>query len=38
MLLFEDNIFNIEPQCDSIWPNSEITITVTFYPKGALGY
>lgn len=38
LLLFQDEIFSIEPQTGSIWPNSEMTITVTFSPKGALHY
>lgn len=38
MLLFQDDIFSIEPVSGSIWPSSEMTITVTFVPKGALHY
>ncbi len=38
LLLFQDDIFSIEPISGQIWPNSEMTITVTFVPKGALHY
>lgn len=38
LLLFQDDIFNIEPQSGQIWPNSEMTVTVTFLPQGALHY
>jgi hydrocephalus-inducing protein len=38
LLLFQDDTFTIEPQTGSIWPNSEMTITVTFKPKAALKY
>lgn len=38
LLLFQDDIFNIEPQNGQIWPNSEMTVTVTFLPQGALHY
>lgn len=38
LLLFQDDIFSIEPQQGQIWPNSEMTITLTFVPKGALQY
>lgn len=38
LLLFQDDIFSIEPVSGEIWPNSEMTITVTFVPKGALHY
>lgn len=38
LLLFEDNIFRIEPLEGEIWPNSEITITVTFMPVQANTY
>ena len=37
-LLFEDDIFSIAPQFGSIWPNSEMTVTITFKPKLALKY
>ena len=37
-LLFQDDIFSIEPSSGQIWPNSEMTITVTFKPQGALHY
>jgi len=32
MLLFQDEIFQIEPQTGEIWPNSKMTITITFIP------
>jgi hydrocephalus-inducing protein len=32
MLLFQDDIFGIEPLQGQIWPKSEMTITVTFRP------
>jgi hydrocephalus-inducing protein len=38
LLLFQDDIFSIEPQSGQIWPNSEMTVTVTFLPRGALHY
>lgn len=38
LLLFQDDIFNIEPQNGEIWPNSEMTVTITFLPQGALHY
>lgn len=38
LMLFQDEIFNIEPQRGKIWPNSEIQITVTFCPQSALHY
>ena len=37
-LLFQDDIFNIEPQSGQIWPNSEMTITISFRPTQALSY
>ena len=37
-LLFEDNIYNIQPVKGSIWPDSEMTITVIFKPNAALKY
>ena len=37
-LLFQDEIFNIEPASGQIWPNSEMTITVSFRPTQALSY
>lgn len=37
-LTFEDEIFSIQPISGSIWPNSEMTITVVFKPKSALKY
>lgn len=38
MLLFQDEIFQIEPQTGEIWPNSKMTITITFIPKSAFNY
>ena len=38
MLLFQDDIFSIEPSLGQIWPHSEMTITITFSPKLALHY
>ncbi len=38
MLLFQDDIFGIEPLQGQIWPKSEMTITVTFRPQLALHY
>jgi len=32
LLLYEDDIFQIEPISGEIWPSSEITITITFKP------
>ena len=37
-MLFQDDIFKIEPQRGKIWPNSELEITVTFCPSSALHY
>lgn len=37
-LVFEDEIFNIQPVKGSIWPNSEMTITVIFKPKASYKY
>ena len=36
--VFEDDIFSIQPIRGSIWPNSEMVITVIFKPKSALRY
>lgn len=36
--MFQDSIFKIEPLIGEIWPNSEITITVTFMPLEANTY
>lgn len=36
--VFEDEIFSIQPIRGSIWPNSEMVITVIFKPKSALKY
>lgn len=38
LFLFNDRIFSIEPQEGEIWPNSEITVTVTFSPESANYY
>lgn len=38
LFLFQDHIFKIEPQVGEIWPNSEITVTVTFMPTQANHY
>ncbi len=38
MLLFQDEIFQIEPQTGEIWPNSKMTITITFIPQSAWNY
>lgn len=32
LFLFRDSIFQIQPLMGEIWPNSEITITITFMP------
>jgi hydrocephalus-inducing protein len=37
-LIYDDNIFSIQPQTGSIWPNSELTVTITFKPTDALAY
>ena len=37
-LIYDDNIFSIQPQTGSIWPNSELTVTITFTPTDALAY
>ncbi|CAD8206755.1 unnamed protein product [Paramecium octaurelia] len=38
LLLFIDDIFTIEPTQGQIWPNSEMTVTVTFVPRSAFLY
>ncbi|EGR28756.1 hypothetical protein IMG5_169530, partial [Ichthyophthirius multifiliis] len=38
LLLFQDDIFSIEPIQGQIWANSEMTITLTFKPKGSHTY
>ena len=38
MLLFQHDIFSVEPFSGQIWPNSEMTATVTFMPRGAVSY
>ena len=37
-LIFDDTTFSIQPQTGSIWPNSELTVTITFKPNDALAY
>jgi hydrocephalus-inducing protein len=36
--VFEDDIFSVQPIRGSIWPNSEMVITVIFKPRSALRY
>ena len=38
LMLFQDEIFNIEPLQGKLWPNTEITCCVTFKPQGPLHY
>ena len=38
LMLFQDDIFIIEPQSGKIWPDSEIQVTITFKPVSALHY
>ena len=37
-MLFQDEIFTIEPLQGRLWPNTEISCTVTFKPQGPLAY
>lgn len=37
-MLFQDEIFSIEPLQGKIWPNTEITCCVTFKPQGPFHY
>lgn len=37
-MLFQDEIFSIEPLDGKIWPNTEITFCVTFRPQGPYHY
>lgn len=37
-MLFQDEIFSIEPLQGKIWPNTEITCCVTFRPQGPYHY
>jgi hydrocephalus-inducing protein len=37
-MLFQDEIFTIEPLQGKIWPNTEITCCVTFKPQGPYHY
>lgn len=37
-MLFQDEIFSIEPLEGKLWPNTEITCCVTFKPQGPLHY
>jgi hypothetical protein len=34
-MLYEDEVFSIEPTSGDIWPNSEAEVTVLFGPRGA---
>jgi hydrocephalus-inducing protein len=38
LMLFQDEIFSIEPLQGKIWPNTEITCCVTFKPQGPYHY
>jgi hydrocephalus-inducing protein len=38
LFLFEHDIFDIKPVTGTIWPKSEMTITITFRPTQALEY
>jgi hydrocephalus-inducing protein len=38
LMLFQDEIFSIEPLQGKIWPNTEITCCVTFRPQGPYHY
>jgi len=38
LMLFQDEIFQIEPLQGKIWPNTEITCCVTFKPTGPYHY
>jgi hydrocephalus-inducing protein len=38
LMLFQDEIFTIEPLQGKLWPNTEITCCVTFKPQGPLHY
>lgn len=37
-MLFQDEIFTIEPLQGKLWPNTEVTCCVTFKPQGPLHY
>ena len=37
-MLFQDEIFQIEPLEGKIWPNTEMTCCVTFRPQGPYQY
>lgn len=37
-MLFQDEIFQIEPLEGKIWPNTEMTCCVTFRPQGPYHY
>ena len=37
-MLFQDEIFQVEPLEGKIWPNTEMTCTVTFRPQGPYHY
>ena len=38
LFLFQDKIFKIEPLSGQVWPNSTLTVTVSFTPSAALKY
>jgi hydrocephalus-inducing protein len=38
LFLFEHDIFDIKPVTGTIWPKSEMTITITFRPTAAVEY
>jgi hydrocephalus-inducing protein len=38
LMLFQDEIFTIEPLQGKLWPGTEITCCVTFKPQGPLHY
>jgi hydrocephalus-inducing protein len=37
-MLFQDEIFSIEPLQGKLWPNTEMTCVVTFLPQGPYHY
>ena len=37
-LIYDNEIFSIQPETGSIWPKSEMTVTITFSPESALRY
>ena len=38
LFLFEHDIFDIKPVTGTIWPKSEMTVTITFRPEAAMDY